>query len=208
MRYPGLKIFVKLFEEESIPINSQTLSYILIGQQCIDAPELLRIRELDSSIFNLLQSRQWQGATVDEENENKGGKNMHKNTRKLITLCTLCILLVSLMVPTAFAGYLSSTATVDFGSTAMAYGGEKALYGVALSGTVKSQTATTSSSVTGYMYTKGSVWTHVRDEESVNNNRSASLYWSNSSGDTGTFWAQCKASSNNHSGYCTVSQST
>lgn len=98
--------------------------------------------------------------------------------------------------------------TVDFGSTAVAVGGTKTLAGVSLSGTVKSTTANSSDSVTGKMYTKGSVWTHVRDTATATNNGSKSLYWANSDGDTGTFWAQCQAAGSNHSGYCTVTQTT
>ena len=133
---------------------------------------------------------------------------MSKNMKKMITVCALCVLLVSMMVPAAAASTLTSKATVDFGSTAVAVGGTKTLYGVALSGTVKSTTANTSDSVTGKMYTKGAVWTHVQDYDTATNNGSKSLYWANGSGDTGTFWAQCEAAGKNHSGYCSVSQTT
>lgn len=133
---------------------------------------------------------------------------MSKSMKKMITVCALCVLLFSMMVPAAAASTLTSKATVDFGSTAVAVGGTKTLAGVSLSGTVKSTTANSSDSVTGKMYTKGSVWTHVRDTATATNNGSKSLYWANSDGDTGTFWAQCQAAGSNHSGYCTVTQTT
>lgn len=133
---------------------------------------------------------------------------MSKSVKKMITVCALCVLLVSMMIPAAAASTLTSKATVDFGSTAEVTGGTKTLYGVSVSGTVKSTTANSSDSVTGKMYTKGSVWTHVRDSATATNNGSKSLYWANSDGDTGTFWAWCKAAGKNHSGYCSVSQTT
>lgn len=131
---------------------------------------------------------------------------MRKNVRKLITLCALCVLLVSLAIPTAFAGYQTSTATVNFGSNKMAEGGERTLYGVSVSGTVKSETNTTSSGVTGYLWTKGAIWEHMRDSAYVTNTNSESLYWSNPDAENGKFWAECQASGGDHAGYCQVTQ--
>lgn len=133
---------------------------------------------------------------------------MHKNVKKLITLCALCALLATFAIPSASAGYLTSTATVNFGSDKMAYGGEKALYGVALSGTVQSSTAATSSGVNGYLYTRGAVWTHKQDEAYASNEGSATLYWANAGADNGVFWAQCQASGGDHAGNCKVTQYT
>ena len=129
---------------------------------------------------------------------------MGKNTKKILTICALCVLLLGLAVPTAFASVNKSTATVDYGSTHMAYGGERTLYGIKLYGLVKSTTENTSGKVTGYMYTRGALITHLRDEQDSKNLMPAGLYWANADGHTGVYWAQCKASNNNHSGYCEV----
>lgn len=127
---------------------------------------------------------------------------MGKN-KKLITICAVCLLLLSMAVPTAFADTATSRADVDYGSSKMAYGGERTLYGIELNGWVQSETANTDT-ITGYMYTKGNLVTHNRDSATVSNTKHATLLWSNPDGHTGTFWAQCRAKSGNQGGYCEV----
>ena len=128
---------------------------------------------------------------------------MGKNTKKLITICAVCVLLLSMAVPTALAATDKSTATVDLGSSRMAYGGERTLYALGLTGTVQSQSANTNT-IKGYMYTKGILWTHMRDSETTSIMQSAGLSWANANGDTGKYWAQCQAEKGNHAGYCVV----
>ena len=130
---------------------------------------------------------------------------MSKNIKKLITMCALFALILSLAVPTAFANSKESKASVDYGSTQMAYGGDRTLYGYELKGKVQSQTANTDT-IVGYMYTKGVLWTHKRDEATTKNGNHATMSWANSSGDTGTYWAQCRAKSGKQEGYCLVYQ--
>lgn len=108
---------------------------------------------------------------------------------------------------TAFAATLYSTATIHMGSTTRVSGSVQNLNGNALNGTVCStnRSGSTSQRMTGFMYTKGAVWLHLRDEVSVYNG-SQPLYWANSSQDTGTFWAECQAGYGNHDGYCKIYQ--
>lgn len=133
---------------------------------------------------------------------------MRKSVKKLVTMCSLCALLVAFAVPSASAGYLTSTATVNFGSTQRVIGGDKALYGVEVSGTVTSKTGVSNSGVMGYLRTKGSVFTHTEDSGYACNNGSTSLYWGNEGGDRGTFWAECQAVDGDHAGVCKVTQYT
>lgn len=145
------------------------------------------------------------GKYVVERSVAQEGVKMQKSIKKAITVFALCALLVSMAIPTAFAGYATSTATVNFGSTDMVTGGDRTLYGTSVSGSVKSTTSGTSTYVTGYLYTKGSLFSHARDSANASNYGSKSLYWANSDAENGTFWAACQATGD-HSGYCKVTQ--
>lgn len=133
---------------------------------------------------------------------------MSKSVKKIVTLCSLCALLATFAIPSVSAGYLTSTATVNFGNSDLVNGGSKALYGVEVSGTVESKTSTANSGVMGYLRTKGAVFTHTQDQAYACNNGTSDLYWDNEKADNGTFWASCQALGGDHAGVCTVTQTT
>lgn len=135
---------------------------------------------------------------------------MNKKIKTAITFCAICVLLVCMYTPTAYAaarsGSSSSTAYIDSGEYDDP-GVHETLHANGLSGSVTSHTATTSASsyATGYMYTKGLIDTVIRDTKTVTNKQSASFAnWDNNKGHTGTYWAYIISPNSNHSGTCVV----
>jgi hypothetical protein len=119
-----------------------------------------------------------------------------------ITVIAACVLLMCLTVTTALAGYVYSTATINYGSTSYVKGGSQSLTSVSLSGKIVSEdTSTGDRSMYGNICTQGDIWIHIRDEDHVSPGMSCTLYWSNPDHNTGTFWAEAQAAHGNHDGY-------
>lgn len=138
---------------------------------------------------------------------------MNKKLRMAITICALCVLLVSMYTPTAYAaargGSSYSKAFIDSGEYDDP-GPENKLYANGLTGSVESHTATTSASsyVKGYMYTRGLINTVLRDTKTVTNKSYANFAtWDNDDGHTGYYWAYIVSPYSNHSGTCIVNHS-
>lgn len=131
---------------------------------------------------------------------------MSTKAKKLVSICTLCALLLCMVIPTAFAAQVSSTATVDFGTTASVLGGVRTLYALPLHGSVKATGSTTQGSVLGTMWTRGAIFTLSRDSAETSGSASKTLYWYNDGNDSGTFWAECYSPNGNQAGYCSVWQ--
>ena len=135
---------------------------------------------------------------------------MTKNKRTLNTLCAVCALLLSMYIPPAYASTRSvddtSTAYID---TSESYddGPDYELIGLGLTGEVTSYTDSSTSYVTGYMITKGIIYTHTRSYISARSKKTETMDpWANKNGDTGRFWSSIQAFSGAHSGSCSVNQ--
>lgn len=134
---------------------------------------------------------------------------MNKIIQKVTTILTICVMLAGLYVPTAYA----ATRSADQQSKAIIRAGESSdkgedctLYKANLTGKVVCQTSGTGASVTGYMRTKGVVFSVIRDSKTASNNDTENFdTWVNST-ETGTFWAEIISANSNASGYCEVNQ--
>lgn len=130
---------------------------------------------------------------------------MSKTMKKMLSVGTVGALLVCMAIPTAFAATVTSVATVDVGSKESVSGGSRTLYALPIYGEVEG-ISNANGSLTGSMWTKGVMFSHSRDEETVDGYETKYLYWANAKSETGTFWAQCVSSSGNQGGKCTVYQ--
>lgn len=111
-----------------------------------------------------------------------------------------------MVIPTAFAVEVTSTATVDFGSKDPVNGGARMLYALPLSGKVCANKPITGS-LTGEIWTKGAMISRLRTSASANANASPFImFWDNPNQESGTFWARCYAPEGNQAGYCSVWQ--
>lgn len=84
-----------------------------------------------------------------------------------------------LILGTTSAYALTSTATVNKGSSTRVYGVNQMLSSKALNGTVvsySSSSGTADQRLNGYIITRGAIWIHTRDSASVSPGCSASLY--------------------------------
>lgn len=125
--------------------------------------------------------------------------------KKMLSVGTVCALLVCMAIPTAFAATATSVATADFGSDKTVDGGVRQLYALPLSGTVQG-TYNSYGSLTGEIWTKGMILAHSRASATVVGKDSAKLEWENEEKAEGTFWARCFSREHNQGGQCTVSQ--
>ena len=131
---------------------------------------------------------------------------MSTKAKKLVSICTLCALLLCMVIPTAFAAQVSSTATVDYGSSKAVDGGARTLLALPLSGAVNATGSSTNGSVTGKIWTKGMAISTRRATAKTEGATVKYMSWNNPDSETGTFWAWCQSPAGNQAGYCTVWQ--
>ncbi len=125
------------------------------------------------------------------------------NKRIRTTILAACMMLMCLAIPAALAATASVTISTDQIGTVKS--SKKALSSTAISGSVSSNTASTSQAqMTGMIYTHGSVFEVKRDSESVWAGGYANLYWSNPNSETGQFDVRI-SSPGGHKGSCSAS---
>ncbi len=116
---------------------------------------------------------------------------------------------ISIISISSIYAYNYSFAPVTMGSTSLVIGAKPPLLSKELIGdlySTSSSTGTSSQRLYGYMKTKGVIWTVLRDSASVAPGCADALYWANSDGETGTYWAEAKSPNGNHYGQCEVFQ--
>lgn len=129
------------------------------------------------------------------------------NKRMKVTIFATCALLMCLIASSALAYGGTSTASVPLNTSGRVYGSYYTLGPVSVDGEVKSNGALWST-VTGYMFTKGLIFSVNRDQATctAGGTTTLRLYWANSLQETGTFRAEAVCSSKQATGYCFVSQ--
>jgi len=133
---------------------------------------------------------------------------MYKRIRIILIVGLVLSLFASSAIFADFSDYYS-IARMDIGVTSTVKGGVQNLGNVELSGSVSSYDSSTglpNERMTGWMKTKGLVFTHTRDTVDVSPWNYSFLYWANSSAETGTFWSEVRAPYGNHNGHCQVWQ--
>lgn len=130
------------------------------------------------------------------------------NKKRSITIAATCVLLGSMIIPSAMAAARTSTANVGLNTTSSVSGTAKTLANVGIYGSVTSSSSSTGTAMmTGDMMTKGNVFHVSRGTKSVSPKQSLNFSkWGNPNAETGTFYAKAVAPSGNHKGNCIVNQ--